>query len=456
MNKTLFHRERARSGIASRLRIAAAAGSACIAPAASALPQQLSLTATQVSLYWPAGLGAALLLAGGIAILLRIRLGRTIEDSDNLAESLRADNKSVYRQLQSYGSELSVRERELGEARETIARQQREKTDLQAVIDQRLRRPLDAVHSTLNLLARSGDRDSAQLVGIAQRQLQSGLQSLDEIQRLGELEAAEPKLPTDSPDSTSLSILLVEASAEGSLIEPLETRGHRVQRETNGIDGAEAALRHNFDLILMDSRLPLLDGVEAAGRIRRGNPDQPIFAMVAGPQPGDKERYQARGLTGVLARPVSDYQLQQLLKWTVRRLHRTTTSREQRPRPTRLLNNSTLLRQRDTLGHLQFAELLSDRIATLPKKITALTSALTGRHWIDAEKLAQALGASAGEIGLEAIAARLQALASRLAIDSEREYGRHQRTELLNLMRASIQQLKAWRDKNLNSEWALQ
>lgn len=455
MNSPSFHPRRTRSATRHCLHRIAAAAPALAAPAAWAAPLQVSLTGTQLPLYWPAALGVALLLVSGIAILLGIRLRRTIEDGDNLVDSLRSDNRSVYRQLQAYGREFSARERDLSEARETIEQQRREKADLQAVIDHRLRRPLDAVHNTLNLLARSGDEETAQRVGIARRQLQTGLQALDEIQRLGELKVTEVKLSADTLDGAGLKVLLVEASAEGSLLKPLEARGHRVQRETNGIDGADAALRDRFDLILLDSRLPLIDGVEVAGRIRRDSgPELPIFAMVAGLRPGDRERYRARGLTGVLSRPVSDDQLQQLLKWTLGRA-RKPADRERKPRPSRLLNNSTLMRQRDTLGHLPFAELLSDRTASLPKKITALTSALTGRHWIDAEKMALALSASADEIGLEAIAARLRALSARLSIDSEREHCRHQRTELLNLMRASVQQLKAWREKNVHTEWTL-
>jgi hypothetical protein len=120
-----------------------------------------------------------------------------------------------------------------------------------------------------------------------------------------------------------------------------------------------------------------------------------------------------------------------------------------------MLNTSALCHQRDTLGHLAFAELLGDRIATLPKKTTSLTSALTGRHWLDAEQLAQSLATNADEIGLEAAAGRLRGIAARLSVDSEREYCRHQRTEVLNLMRTSIQQLKSWREQNVHTEWAL-
>ena len=424
---------------------------------AAAAPLQISFSETRVPLFWPAGLGICLLLLTAVALALKLRLQRTTRESEEQAASLKADNNNLYRQLHSYGSELSAREKELGEARETIEQQRQAKADLLAIIGHHLREPLDGMHSTLNLLARSGGGDTAQLVGIAQRQLQGSLQSIDEILRLDELETVELQMPAPQSEAAKpgLSILLVESGEHDSLYTSLEIRGHHVQRETNGVDGADAALQHKFDLVLIDSKLPQMDGIEATEKIRRGSGrDLPIFAMVAGLSRGDKERYLARGLTGVLARPVAEHQLEQLLKWAAHHARKPAAG-PRRQRPTRLVNTSTLSRQRDTLGHLSFAELLSDRCATLPKKTTALTSALTRRHWLDARQMAEAIAASADEIGLEAIAARLRALGSRLGIDSEREYCRHQRTELLNLMRASMQQLKAWREKNVHTEWAL-
>lgn len=407
---------------------------------------------TRVSLLWPAALGAGMLLCATAAVTLVLRLRRAVADGEARAEALKYDNSRIHRQLQAYSSELASREQRLAEAREALEQQSRKSDDLQAIISHQLRQPLNAVHSTLDLLARDSDPDSSQLAKQAQRQLQSARQALERIQCLNSAEAVQSM---QAADSTSLAILLVENSSRKSLKAQLEGRGHRVQRENNGVDGVDAALQKHFDLVLIDSKLPLVNGMEAAQKIRRAaGRELPIFALVSDPSDGDKQRYQARGLSGVLVRPVADGQLQQLLDWVSRR-PRQAGGDSKRARATRILNTDTLCRQRDIMGHLAFAELLSDRIATLPKKTTALTSWLTGRHWIDAERQARAIADSADEIGLEAAAARLRALGARLSIDSEREYCRHQRTEVLDLMRSSIQQLKAWREQNVHSEWAL-
>ncbi|WP_308364061.1 MULTISPECIES: response regulator [unclassified Microbulbifer] len=437
------------------------ARAACLALAATLLPAAaiaapLSIPPlhTQVSILWALGLGLTVVVFAVIALLLRLRLRDALFSGEARAAELQSSNARLHRQLQSRGRELAARERELGEARDSQEKLRQEKSDLLAITGHRLRQPLDTLLGTLNLLAQNTDGETARLVDTARRQAQTALESLEEMRQMEQLETVELKMPAQQT-ADSLSILLVESGNHDSLRPALEERGHRVQQHNNGVDGADAALRDKFDLVLLDSTLPLMDGVETARRIRRGaGKELPIFALVANLRPGDRERYRDQGLNGVVPRPVAETQLQQLLAWAARH-RRARPAGEQRARATRLLNTETLCRQRDTLGHLPFAELLGDRIATLPKKTTALTSALTGRHWLDAEQQAQAIAANAEELGLEAAAARLRALVARLSVDGEREYCRHQRTEVLNLMRTSIQQLKAWREKNVHSEWAL-
>ncbi|MBB3062635.1 response regulator [Microbulbifer rhizosphaerae] len=438
-----------------RARAARLAPAATLLPAAAiAAPLSIPPLHTQVSILWALGLGLAVVVFAVVALLLRLRLREALFSGEARAAELQSDNARLHRQLQSKGRELAACERELGEARDSQEKLRQEKSDLLAITGHRLRQPLDTLLGTLNLLAQNTDGETARLVDTARRQAQTALESLEEMRQMEQLETVELKMPAEQA-ADSLSILLVESGSHDSLRPALEERGHRVQQQNNGVDGADAALRDKFDLVLLDSTLPLMDGMETARKIRRGAGNElPIFALVTNLRPGDRERYRDQGLNGILPRPVAETQLQQLLAWAARH-RRTRPAGQQRARATRLLNADTLCRQRDTLGHLPFAELLGERIANLPKKTTELTSALTGRHWLDAEQQAQAIAANAEEIGLEAAAARLRALVARLAVDGEREYCRHQRTEVLNLMRTSIQQLKAWREKNVRSEWAL-
>ena len=49
----------------------------------------------------------------------------------------------------------------------------------------------------------------------------------------------------------------------------------------NGARAVEAVRRQNFDLILMDLNMPVMDGFEASQNIRRISPEIPIVALTA-------------------------------------------------------------------------------------------------------------------------------------------------------------------------------
>ncbi|BBM00924.1 response regulator [Microbulbifer sp. GL-2] len=410
----------------------------------------------QVPITWLAAAATVLLLVCAFALNRQLSLSKFKREMDERIESLGSENSNLFQQVHSRNSEFNALEKQLEENRESLELLRQEKSDLLTIARHQLHHPLDTLLGTFNLLGRSEDNNIKALVEIGKRQLNAALKSLDDLRQVGKVEMVELKLPKEvlGNSENRLSVLLVENNKHESLQAVLETMGHYVQRECNGIDGSSAALQKTFDLILTDTHLPLMDGVEAVREIRRERGvELPIFALLQSASSGDKERYQARGFTGVLTHPIADRQLMQLMNWAGRRGQGANT--QQKPRPSKLLNTNTLFRQRDTLDHLTFAELLSDRSATLPKRITSLTSALTGRHWLDAEKQALEISRSAAEVGLDSVAARLRSLAANLSIDSGREHCRQQRTELLQLMRESVRQLKAWRERNVHTEWAL-
>ena len=401
-----------------------------------------------------------LLAATGFAaawLAARVRERATREAGAVQVTDLQVENAKLFRQVQSRLHELMARDKLLDEARLAAEQVREDHCDFLSITSHRMRKPLETLVSTMNLLARATNGEVRQLAEAAIGQCRQLRSCIEELQRSGQQAVpgtASASIP--EPSLREMAILLVENDTHTSLCPRLEARGHKVRRETNGVDGADAALRGKFDLVLIDVRLPLIDGVETARKIRGdfGNSELLIVGLVTDIRAGDKERYVQRGLSGVLPLPASDAQLSQILSWAEQKTRQGSVAVTP-GRTAKMLNPSTLERQRDTLGHLAFAELLGDRVANLPKKITAFTSALTGRHWLDAQQQAQAIAAQAESVGLEVVANRLKALSARLSIDSERDYCRHQRTEILALMRTSIQQLKSWREKNVHTEWAL-
>lgn len=424
---------------------------------AAAFPGETLLLDTQVPFGWVLLLVIATVAFASAWVVGRSKVRAALDAGAAQATDLQAENAKLFRQVQSRVHELMTRDKLLEEAKLEAEQLREEHCDFLSITGHRMRKPLETLVSTMNLLSRGTDGEVRQLAEAALGQCRQLRSNIEDIQRAGQMSGqAVPASATRDTAQRELEILLIENDSHPSLRTRLEAHGHRVRRETNGVDGADAALRGKFDLVLVDIRLPLIDGVETARKIRGdyANESLLIFGMVENPTPADRERLVARGLSGVLPVSPSDNQLLQLLGWVDEKT-RTSAPTGKPGRSSKVFNAITLERQRDTLGHLAFAELLGDRLASLPKKITAFTSALTGRHWLDAQHQAQAIAAEAESVGLEMVASRLKAMAARLTIDSERDYCRHQRTEILGLMRNSIQQLKSWREKNVHTEWAL-
>jgi len=109
--------------------------------------------------------------------------------------------------------------------------------------------------------------------------------------------------------SCGLRVLVVDDSAVSRRIAErmLEKLGCRVEL---ACDGGEAVIRFvpgEFDIVLMDCHMPVLDGYEATRQIRQMEPDgvhARIVAMTANAMPEDRQRCLDAGMDGFLAKPV--------------------------------------------------------------------------------------------------------------------------------------------------------
>ncbi len=105
-------------------------------------------------------------------------------------------------------------------------------------------------------------------------------------------------------------ILVVEDDAVSlfAVRKLLERSGHRVEEARNGLEALEMLESRDFDLIIMDVQMPVMDGLEATRRIRQsGNSarrDVPIIAMTAYAMSGDRERILAAGMNAYVAKPI--------------------------------------------------------------------------------------------------------------------------------------------------------
>ena len=86
---------------------------------------------------------------------------------------------------------------------------------------------------------------------------------------------------------------------------------------TDGVEAVEAARTGRFDLILMDIKMPRMDGVTATREIRAlpGAPGRvPIIALTANADPEDAAGYLRAGMNGVVEKPMKPENLLRALQ----------------------------------------------------------------------------------------------------------------------------------------------
>jgi two-component system, cell cycle response regulator DivK len=89
----------------------------------------------------------------------------------------------------------------------------------------------------------------------------------------------------------------------------LETRGYRLLKAKNGLEGVRMAESEDVDLILLDINLPDIDGYEVAQRLRssekRALKTVPIIAVTANALKGDAEKALNAGCDVYMSKPIN-------------------------------------------------------------------------------------------------------------------------------------------------------
>ncbi|MHC4551628.1 MAG: ATP-binding protein [Planctomycetota bacterium] len=127
-----------------------------------------------------------------------------------------------------------------------------------------------------------------------------------------------PKSNTaDEPDQPEGARVLVaeDAPANQTLIRILlERLGHTVRIVENGAEAVNAVEQDNYDIILMDIMMPVMNGYEAVKQLRSNGCDLPIIALTANAMKGDDQKCCEAGCDGYLPKPINRDTLVELLE----------------------------------------------------------------------------------------------------------------------------------------------
>ncbi len=122
----------------------------------------------------------------------------------------------------------------------------------------------------------------------------------------------------DDVEHPSLRILVAEDNPANQVVARmmLEKMGHQVDMADDGNAAVAAARSVAYDVILMDVRMPVMDGLEATRAIRglEGVASTvPIIALTANAMASDREKCLSAGMTGFAIKPLSRAALERAL-----------------------------------------------------------------------------------------------------------------------------------------------
>ncbi|CAN5458964.1 hypothetical protein BH10PSE3_BH10PSE3_10190 [soil metagenome] len=124
-------------------------------------------------------------------------------------------------------------------------------------------------------------------------------------------EATEPVAAASPPSPSPLRVLAAEDNAVNQLVLKaiLAQAGITPTLVTNGVQAVEAWLQHDWDVVLMDVHMPVMDGVAATQGIRRleaaeGRPRTRIIALTANAMGHQVQALLADGFDDHVAKPI--------------------------------------------------------------------------------------------------------------------------------------------------------
>ena len=121
-------------------------------------------------------------------------------------------------------------------------------------------------------------------------------------------------LSADSPVKIKdLNILIAEDNDSNYLLIKKLLKDNQLTRAITGVEAIEKIKAQTFDIVFMDMRMPVMNGLEATSLIREFNQTTPIIALTANAFDSNRENALAAGCNHFMTKPVKKRELMDLL-----------------------------------------------------------------------------------------------------------------------------------------------
>jgi CheY-like chemotaxis protein/HPt (histidine-containing phosphotransfer) domain-containing protein len=257
-------------------------------------------------------------------------------------------------------------------------------------------------------------------------------------------------VPQSGTENQKFRILLAEDNPINQMVVEaiIETLGYQLDIAENGADAVKALCEQDYDLVIMDCQMPVMDGYAATARIRAAgsgvrNPSIPVIALTANAMESDRRQCREAGMDDYLAKPVTPEAMAATLsQWL------SVKSTAEAPRvttPTTLPDEPVcpVFKEGSLLARIGGNEALARKIMLrflddVPKRVELLKEAL-GNHNLDEARLhAHTIKGSSRNVGAESLGQAAERLEKACHADDLRSLA-----ELTECVEARLEELIA-------------
>jgi PAS domain S-box-containing protein len=198
--------------------------------------------------------------------------------------------------------------------------------------------------------------------------------------------------------------------------------GLRLSFANNGQLGVDAVQREDFDLILMDCLMPVLDGFAATRAIRaweqqQGKPRTPIIALTANAYDEIRQRCKLAGMDDFLSKPIVRDTLIECLQRHLPNSHVPAITPPENPTADVKMTDPGLQRillLAEQLGVTNTLFLLEEFQRHALDFAEQLLKALQDDDWSSAQRMVHSIKGSSGTLGMDALSQQAAALERRI------------------------------------------
>ncbi|MBL4808949.1 MAG: response regulator [Phycisphaerales bacterium] len=178
----------------------------------------------------------------------------------------------------------------------------------------------------------------------------------------------------------------------------LKRAGAEVTTANDGQEGFELASASDFDLILMDMQMPVMDGYTASTCLRKHGITTPIIALTASAMTGDRERCLKAGCNDYLTKPVD---IEELVDRSAHWMAHEIDSADGPIDTVHASTDSPALISTLPMDDPDLREIVLGYIDTLPKQLAEIENAYANKDYAQLASSTHKLIGSGGTVGLD-------------------------------------------------------